>query len=151
MKNIHMVSGNHYGKSVIMKSLYYTLGAEVYFPNPIKSLNYMTILRFTLEGKEYVVGRLKSMFVVFRNGEFLKKYHNVGDFGDFLSDLFEFEIELVGKDAEGTIEKCPPAFFYLPYYIDQSSLQHREAIAILKVVGNSQEARLKKERLHRKL
>lgn len=120
-KNMLTSNGNHYGKSVIMKSLYYTLGAEVYFPNPIKSLNYMTILRFTLEGKEYVVGRLNSMFVVFRNGEFIKKYHNVGDFGDFLSDLFEFEIELVGKDAEGTIEKCPPAFFYLPYYIDQEN------------------------------
>ena len=120
-KNMLTSNGNHYGKSVIMKSLYYTLGAEVYFPNPIKSLNYMTILRFTLEDKEYIVGRLKSMFVVFKNGEFLKKYHNVGDFGDFLSDLFEFEIELVGKDAEGTIEKCPPAFFYLPYYIDQEN------------------------------
>lgn len=27
----------------------------------------------------------------------------------------------MGKDAEGTIEKCPPAFFYLPYYIDQEN------------------------------
>lgn len=120
-KNMLTSNGNHYGKSVIMKSLYYTLGAEVYFPNPIKSLNYMTILRFTLEDKQYIVGRLNSMFVVFRNSKFIKKYHNVGDFGDFLSDLFKFEIELVGKDAEGTIEKCPPAFFYLPYYIDQEN------------------------------
>ena len=120
-KNMLTSNGNHYGKSVIMKSLYYTLGAEVYFPNPIKSLNYMTILRFTLEDKQYIVGRLNSMFVVFRSSKFIKKYHNVGDFGDFLSDLFKFEIELVGKDAEGTIEKCPPAFFYLPYYIDQEN------------------------------
>lgn len=69
-KNMLTSNGNHYGKSVIMKSLYYTLGAEVYFPNPIKSLNYMTILRFTLEDKEYIVGRLKSMFVVFKTENF---------------------------------------------------------------------------------
>lgn len=113
--------GNHYGKSVIMKSLYYTLGAEVYFPQPIKSLNYMTILSFMLEGKNYIVGRLKNSFVLFENGEFIKKYNNVSEFGDSLSDMFNFEIELVGKDEDGTIVKCPPAFFYLPYYIDQEN------------------------------
>ena len=120
-KNMITSYGNHYGKSVIMKSLYYTLGAEVYFPNPIKLLNYMTILSFVLEGKEYNVGRLNSMFVVYKNKTFVNKFHNVTEFGSFLSDLFEFEIELVGKDAEGTITKCPPVFYYLPYYIDQEN------------------------------
>lgn len=120
-KNMLTSGGNHYGKSVIMKSLYYTLGAEVYFPQPIKSLNYMTILSFMLEGKNYIVGRLKNSFVLFENGEFIKKYNNVSEFGDSLSDMFNFEIELVGKDEDGTIVKCPPTFFYLPYYIDQEN------------------------------
>ena len=120
-KNMLTSGGNHYGKSVIMKSLYYTLGAEVYFPQPIKSLNYKTILSFMLEGKNYIVGRLKNSFVLFENGEFIKKYNNVSEFGDSLSDMFNFEIELVGKDEDGTIVKCPPAFFYLPYYIDQEN------------------------------
>lgn len=120
-KNMLTSGGNHYGKSVIMKSLYYTLGAEVYFPQPIKSLNYMTILSFMLEEKDYIVGRLKNSFVLFENGEFIKKYNNVSEFGDSLSDMFNFEIELVGKDEDGTIVKCPPAFFYLPYYIDQEN------------------------------
>ncbi len=120
-KNMITSEGNHYGKSVIMKSLYYTLGAEVYFPNPIKTLNYMTILSFVLREKEYTVGRLCNMFVVFENMKFVTKCHTVGEFGCFLADLFEFEIELVGKDAEGTITKCPPAFYYLPYYIDQEN------------------------------
>lgn len=120
-KNMLTSGGNHYGKSVIMKSLYYTLGAEVYFPQPIKSLNYMTILSFMLEGKNYIVGRLKNSFVLFENGEFIKKYNNVSEFGDSLSDMFNFGIELVGKDEDGTIVKCPPAFFYLPYYIDQEN------------------------------
>lgn len=120
-KNMITSDGNHYGKSVIMKSLYYTLGAEVFFPNPIKLLNYMTIISFVLDGKEYTVGRLNSMFVVFKQKTFVNKFHNVAEFGSFLSELFEFEIELVGKDAEGTITKCPPAFYYLPYYIDQEN------------------------------
>ena len=97
-KNMLTSGGNHYGKSVIMKSLYYTLGAEVYFPQPIKSLNYMTILRFMLDGKNYIVGRLNNSFVLFENGKFVKKYNSVSDFGDTLSDMFNFCIEVVGKD-----------------------------------------------------
>lgn len=120
-KNMLTSDGNHYGKSVIMKSLYYTLGAEVYFPQPIKNLNYMTVLNFTLEDNKYTVGRLNNMFVVFKNGIFNEKYHNVSEFGEYLSELFQFDIELVGKDEDGTIIKCPPAFFYLPYYIDQEN------------------------------
>lgn len=120
-KNMLTSDGNHYGKSVIMKSLYYTLGAEVYFPQPIKNLNYMTILNFILDESKYTVGRLKNMFVIFKNGIFEEKYHSVSEFGEYLSELFRFDIELVGKDEGGTITKCPPAFFYLPYYIDQEN------------------------------
>lgn len=120
-KNMLTSDGNHYGKSVIMKSLYYTLGAEVYFPQPIKALNYMTVLNFDLKGTDYSVGRLRNSFVLFKNGRFVKKYNSVSQFGNALSELFDFEIELVGKDEEGTIIKCPPAFFFLPYYIDQEN------------------------------
>lgn len=120
-KNMLTSDGNHYGKSVIMKSLYYTLGAEVYFPQPIKNLNYMTILNFILDESKYTVGRLNNMFVLFKNGIFEEKYHSVLEFGEYLSELFHFDIELVGKDEDGTITKCPPAFFYLPYYIDQEN------------------------------
>ena len=47
-KNMLTSGGNHLGKSVIMKSLYYTLGAEVFFPNPIKRINLLTFLDFSL-------------------------------------------------------------------------------------------------------
>lgn len=35
-KNLVTSEHNHLDKSVIMKSVYYTLGAEVYYPHPIK-------------------------------------------------------------------------------------------------------------------
>ena len=64
-KNMLTSNGNHYGKSVIMKSIYYTLGAEVYFPQPIKALNYMTVMNFQLKETDYSVGRLRNSFVLF--------------------------------------------------------------------------------------
>lgn len=38
-KNLITSARNHLGKSVVMKSIYYTLGAEVYYPNPIKKVS----------------------------------------------------------------------------------------------------------------
>lgn len=120
-KNMITSRGNHYGKSVIMKSIYYTLGAEVYFPNPIKVLNYLTSVEFQIDEEQYKVCRFHNAFILFHNSQFVDKYNSVGDFGEALSNLFAFEINLVGKDESGSINKCPPAFYYLPYYIDQEN------------------------------
>lgn len=120
-KNMLTSSGNHLGKSVIMKSLYYTLGAEVYFPNPIKRLNLLTYLDFSLNNVDYRVSRLKNAFALYSNGAFIGNYTSVGDFEEKLCEIFDLEINLVGKDVNGTITKCPPAFYYLPYYIDQEN------------------------------
>ena len=120
-KNLLTSSGNHYGKSVIMKSLYYTLGAEVFFPEPIKALRFLSILDFKLGDTDYSVGRLKNNFVLYKGEEFVGRYTSVGSFGEFLSSLLKLEISLVGKDPEGTIVPSPPAFLFLPYYIDQEN------------------------------
>ena len=120
-KNLLTSDQNHLGKSVIMKSLYYTLGAEVFFPTPIKRINLFTYIDFSLNGHEYRVCRLKSTFTLYCDNTFISYYPSVGEFEEALSELFNFEISLVGKDANGTIIKCPPAFYFLPYYIDQEN------------------------------
>lgn len=120
-KNLLTSERNHLGKSVIMKSIYYTLGAEVFFPNPIKSVNLLTYIDFIVDSCMYRVCRLNKGFVLYKNGEFIKKYISVADFGDALEDIFKLQINLVGKDALGTITKCPPAFYYMPFYVDQEN------------------------------
>ncbi len=120
-KNLITSDGNHYGKSVLMKSIYYSLGAEVYFPKPIKQLNFMTSVSFSIGKDSYSVTRLKNAFVLYKQNEYVGKYNSVGEFGEKLSEVFELSIELVGKDEQGTIIKCPPAIYYLPYYVDQEN------------------------------
>ena len=120
-KNLLTSEHNHLGKSVIMKSIYYTLGAEVYYPTPIKKLNFLTYVDFLLNDHQYRVARLKNTFVIYCDNIFDKCYASVTDFENRLSELFELEINLVGKDPAGTITKCPPAFYYLPYYVDQEN------------------------------
>ena len=120
-KNLLTSIRNHLGKSVIMKSLYYTLGAEVYYSAPIKRLNLLTYIDFILKNHDYRIARLKNSFVIYCDNNLLGVYPSVGTFEDKLCQLFELEINLVGKDESGTIVKCPPAFYYMPYYIDQEN------------------------------
>lgn len=120
-KNLLTSEHNHLGKSVIMKSIYYTLGAEVYYPHPIKRLNLLTYIDFGLDRHQYRIARLKNVFVLYCDGSFCGRFPSVNEFDNELSKLFGLEINLVGKDQEGTIVKCPPAFYYMPYYIDQEN------------------------------
>lgn len=120
-KNLLTSTRNHLGKSVIMKSIYYTLGAEVYYPNPIKRLNLLTYIDFSLNAHLYRVARLKNTFVLYCDGVFDGCYQSVGDFEERLCEIFDLEIDLVSKDRDGTIIKCPPAFYYMPYYVDQEN------------------------------
>lgn len=120
-KNLVTSAKNHLGKSVIMKAIYYTLGAEVYFPNPIKTLNLLTYINFTVSGHSYVLSRLNWSFALYCDNKFLKKFNSVGDLGQILTQIFNLEINLVGKDESGTIIPSPPAFYYFPYYIDQEN------------------------------
>lgn len=120
-KNLLTSAKNHLGKSVIMKSIYYTLGAEVYFPEPIKRLNFLTYVDFILGEKNYRVSRFNRIFSLYCNDKLIGQYSSVGEFGEVLVKIFRFEINLISKDTVGTIVKCPPVFYYLPYYIDQEN------------------------------
>lgn len=120
-KNLLTSDQNHLGKSVVMKSIFYTLGAEVYYPTPIKKLRLLTYLDFMLDEKQYRVARFGNKFVLYCGDMFVGYYKSVASFEDKLSELFKLEINLVSKDADGTIVKCPPAYYYLPYYIDQEN------------------------------
>lgn len=128
-KRIHFHSGknlltsdhNHLGKSVIMKSIFYTLGAEVFFPTPIKRINLLTFIDFSLDFHHYRVARLKNTYVIYCDRTFIGYYASAAAFEEKLSELFKLEINLVGKDEDGTIVRCPPAYYYMPYYVDQEN------------------------------
>lgn len=113
-KNLLTSTRNHLGKSVIMKSIYYTLGAEVYYPSPIKRLNLLTYIDFSLDAHLYRVARLKNTFVLYCDGVFDGCYQSVGDFEERLCEIFDLEIDLVSKDRDGTIIKCPRHFIICP-------------------------------------
>lgn len=118
-KNLLTSLNNHVGKSLICKSLYYTLGAEVFFSDAWKRANSLYWLIFDIDGKEYKIVRKNFIFTIYEpNGNTVKLFR-VKRLTEYLNGLFGLDIKLVAKDENKTIISSAPVFMYLPYYIDQ--------------------------------
>lgn len=117
-----ILGGNDTGKSSILKSIYETFGASAAVVHPDwRQLNVTSVVRFRLHGREYTILRQGRFHAVFDHQQ-----HVLGTFdsithglGPFLGELFGFQLRL--NDREGEIITPPPAYFFLPFYIDQDA------------------------------
>lgn len=112
---------NQVGKSRIVKSIYWTLGAEVEFDNRWKSLDIRSILQATIQGQEFIFYRSqKSVIVIDKNtGTILLRSGSITkELAPFYSNFFDFELKLTQSKSGESITPTP-AFMFLPYYLDQ--------------------------------
>lgn len=119
--NVVTSSDNHVGKSSLLKSLYYTMGAEVDFDNVWDKKNKIYIVEFNLNNKTYKIARFLKRFVVFEDGKMILLTESVSrDLAKKYEDIFAFGIYLPNK-RDKRVEIAPPAFTFMPYYIDQDT------------------------------
>lgn len=115
---------NDVGKSTLIKSLYHALGADVpgLQNTKWKGARPIYFLRFSLSGFEYSIIRDEKYFGVFdAAGKLIGKFAGIsGDKGisHFLNPLLNFHIELE-RSEDGKLGPAGPAFYFLPFYIDQ--------------------------------
>ncbi len=114
---------NDTGKSSLVKSLYWALGAKppVIPPNWEQS-GVVTSLRFRVSDVQYRVIRNGDRFSFFDGDDqliesFVSITHGVSP---FIAKLFDFRLQLPGKSARAETQ-ATPAFLFLPFYIDQDS------------------------------
>lgn len=122
---VNLVTGeNNVGKSTLIKSLYYALGAETPQINNSrwKKAKPIYCLKFALAGKDYYVVRDEKYFGVFdSNKTFLSRHSGVtteNGFAHFINHLLRFAIQLE-RQEDLQLGLAGPAFFYLPFYVDQ--------------------------------
>lgn len=120
---MNLIKGeNHVGKSSLIKSLYYTLGASPNIMHP-KWLGAepICLLTFTVDDIEYSILRRKNFFAVYNSSkECIGTFDKITDgLGPFLSKLLKYNIKLPNK--ENRLITPPPAYFFLPFYLDQDS------------------------------
>jgi len=123
-KTINLILGeNDVGKSTLMKSLYHTLGADVPQINNSRWKNSRAIycLQFSLNNRRLFILRDGKYFGLF-NGEKELIHGSIGiggkeGIGQKINELLNFHIELQRPDSVSV--PVNPAFYFLPYYIDQ--------------------------------
>lgn len=120
-KRLNLITGedNSIGKSTLAKSLLWSLGCDPVFDEEWKSNDIKSILYFTVNNKEYFSCRgSHSTILGSVNGE-AKRYTKItGEFSRDFSNLVNFKMKLPNRD-DGRLETPPPAYYFLPFYIDQ--------------------------------
>lgn len=124
---LNLLTGeNDVGKSTLIKSLYHSIGADVpQMDNTLwKKAHAIYCSNFVLNGMEYYIVRDGKHFGVFDANKKLISRHSgiVSDSGiaHFLCPKLGFEIELQ-RNQSTTLGLAGPAFFFLPFYIDQDN------------------------------
>ncbi|WP_148244132.1 hypothetical protein [Enterobacter asburiae] len=120
-KRLNLITGkdNSIGKSTLAKSLLWSLGCDPIFDEEWKSNDIKSILYFTINNKEYFSCRGSHSIILGAIGDEAQRYINItGDFSKDFSDLVNFKMKLPNR-GDGNLEIPPPAYYFLPFYIDQ--------------------------------
>lgn len=114
--------GNTTGKSSLIKSIYQAFGAEPAKQHPRwKSAEVKTLVKFSVDSRTFQILRDGSYFAIFAgDGMFLKSFTRVTtELAPYLASILDFGLILASRDDEPQIP--PPAFFFLPFYMDQDA------------------------------
>ena len=118
--NVVTSADNHVGKSSLVKSLYHALGAEVKFDNTWSKSTKVTAVRIVVNDVEYRFVRFARKFAIFRGNTLIFMTDSVTKgLAPKLEEIFDFSIYLAEKSDAKKIIQAPPAFTFMPYYIDQ--------------------------------
>lgn len=115
-----IIGENDVGKSSIIKSIYWALGAEAAKVHPNWAhANIKSLLTFTVDDVRYRVLRERNTFSFFSDdGELVIRADSVvKDLAPFMAELLNFKLVL--SNRKGEPEVPPPAYAFLPFYIDQ--------------------------------
>lgn len=114
---------NDVGKSTLIKSLYHTLGADTpqLSNNRWKRANAIYCLRFSVDGVAYTMVRDERYFGLFdARNRLLGRFSGIARDGGVaarVNAMLGFKIDLETKN--GDMKPAPPAYYYLPFYVDQ--------------------------------
>ena len=111
---------NDVGKSSLIKSIYWAFGADpIVIHDRWKTARVTSLVEFTIDGEGFAIVRQGGQFGLFdADGRVVLKTASVTrELGPALAKLLTFDLTLA--DAESRALTPPPAFCFLPFYVDQ--------------------------------
>lgn len=121
-----LIGENDVGKSTLVKSLYHCLGAEApQINNSVwKRANAIYCVKFEIDGNVFHIVRDEKYFGVFDSDKKLISRHvgttTSNGIAHFINEKLGFDVELE-RQANGQLGVAGPAFYFLPFYIDQDA------------------------------
>jgi hypothetical protein len=115
-----ILGGNDTGKSCLLKSIYATFGADSAIIHPNwQNAEVTSLIKFIIKDVRYYILKYSKWYSIFNSdGKLVEQFESVSKgLNEFISELFDFKLKLVNRKGEPTIP--PPAFLFLPFYIDQ--------------------------------
>ena len=116
------VDGNKKGKSIILKSIFHTLGADSFFDDKWDTQRKIYVIDFSVNKGEYYICRCDRLFKIF-NSDFNLLFKTIDrkDLAQFLYNIFNFAVELPNRTND-KLEVTSPVYNYLINYIDQDKM-----------------------------
>ena len=97
------------------------MGAEVSYDQVWDKNSKLYIVTISVNDEDYRVARFQKNYAIFHNEELILLTHSVGyDLVKMFEEIFSFSVYLPNKTTK-KIEMAPPAFTFMPYYIDQDT------------------------------
>ncbi len=121
-----LVGENDVGKSTVVKAIYHCFGANTpQINNSIwQKANAIYCVSFEVDGRQFYILRDEKYFGVFdKNKQLVSRHVGIsveGGISEFVNQILEFNIELE-KQHGGKLGKAGPAFYFLPFYVDQDA------------------------------
>lgn len=116
------IDGNNKGKSVILKSIYHTLGADCKFDPKWNEKEKTYILKTNVNGNIMYFYRHDRLFrIMNEKEEIIFQTITRTKLAEYLESIFKFAVKLPNKE-DSNLEIVPPAYNYLLNYIDQDGM-----------------------------
>lgn len=113
------VEKNSVGKSTLVKNIFWSFGCDTRFDDYWKELDAKTILEFEVENINYQISRHGNKYTFKKEGEKENIFTKItGELAQELSKIFNFNALLLSRESAKLVTP-PPAYFFLPFYVDQ--------------------------------
>ena len=90
-------NGNDVGKSIVMKSIYHTLGADCFFDDKWSEEPKVYYLKMKINGESYSIYRNQKLFKIYKNDEIYLTTVNRNELSKVLSQIYNFKVLLPNR------------------------------------------------------
>lgn len=118
--NLITANDNSFGKSTLAKLLFWTLGGDPVLDVTWMEFDVRCLVDFSVGNETYQAGRYGNvMFLRRPNGHWEKFPKITGAYSEAFAEIVGFEALLPNRSDSTKLETPPPAFYFLPFYVDQ--------------------------------